>query len=398
MVKEHSFANSLLMLFLILLSGSVLHVGMFTIVYTCALLYVGSFLIFKNTYKRKDLFLVVSSLVFFVVFFIVNFIFSLSSEFKDYSVQLMQIFLTLLILLALKTAQANFKQLLHKVLKVIIILSIIGFFLSILKIGTRIDVGGSGYAVYTIFGLFYYYANFNIGFLEVYRNQGIFWEPGLLAIYANIFLYISLFVYPNKNDSKLAIGCILTTMSTTGVFILLIQLLSFARKKKFSFFQKIGGGLVIISVFFFTLLSFADKKKESEDARVSSYGLRAFDLYSGAMVAITNPLFGTGLNQNSFIIERNKFIPPEIEPIIDLIEERGNSNSLLMLFYSLGIFAGLFWLYLLYKQDVFLENPKLFFLILLLGFLSEPLVFMPFFMYFTITGFQRIIMKIKYDY
>ncbi|MNT76351.1 hypothetical protein D3C72_2153410 [compost metagenome] len=81
---------------------------------------------------------------------------------------------------------------------------------------------------------------------------------------------------------------------------------------------------------------------------------------------------------------------------MDLIEERGNSNSLLMLFYSMGIFAGLFWLYLLYKQDVFFESPKLFFVILLLGFFSEPLVFMPFFMYFTITGFQRI-MKIKYD-
>jgi hypothetical protein len=396
MIKEHSFADSLLIFFLILLSGSVLHVGMFTIVYTCALLYVGTFLFLKKTFKRKDLFLVASSLLFFIFFFVFNFIFSRSSEFKDYSVLLMQIFLTLLILLALKTAQADFKLLLYKTLKVIIILSMIGFFLSILKIGTRIDVGGSGYAVYTIFGLFYYFAEFNIGFLEIYRNQGIFWEPGLLAIYANIFLYISLFVYPNKRDTKLAIVCILTTMSTTGVFIVLIQLLSFARKKKFSFLQKIGIGFVIVGVFAFTLLSFVDKKQEGEDARVSSYGLRAFDLYSGAMVAVTNPLFGTGLNKEAFILERNKFIPPEIEPIMDLIEERGNSNSLLMLFYSVGIVAGLFWLYLLYNQDVFFENPKLFFLILLLGFFSEPLVFMPFFMYFTITGFQRI-MKIKYD-
>ncbi|MNX87768.1 hypothetical protein D3C86_1197050 [compost metagenome] len=396
MIKEHSFADSLLIFFLILLSGSVLHVGMFTIVYACALLYVGSFLIFKKNFKRKDLFLVASSLLFFIFFFVFNFIFSRSSEFKDYSVLLMQIFLTLLILLGLKTAQANFKLLLYKTLKVIIILSIIGFFLSILKIGTRIDVGGSGYAVYTIFGLFYYFAEFNIGFLEIYRNQGIFWEPGLLAIYANIFLYISLFVYPNKKDSRLAIACILTTMSTTGVFIVLIQLLTFARKKKFSFFQKIGIAFVILGVFAFTLFSFVDKKQEGEDAKVSSYGLRAFDLYSGAMVAVTNPLFGTGLNKDAFIFERNKFIPPEIEPIMDLIEERGNSNSLLMLFYSMGIFAGLFWLYLLYKQDVFFESPKLFFVILLLGFFSEPLVFMPFFMYFTITGFQRI-MKIKYD-
>ena len=143
-------------------------------------------------------------------------------------------------------------------------------------------------------------------------------------------------------------------------------------------------------------LSFTEKKLESEEANVSSYGLRAFDLYSGSMVAISNPISGIGLNSKVFLSERNKFLTPEMDAIFGIIEERQNSNSLLTLFYSLGLIFGSLWLYLLYKQDIIKDDRNLFFIIVVIGFASEPLVFTPFFLCFLFTGFQSLI-NLKYD-
>ena len=387
--------NNLLIFFLIALSGSVFHVGFFSATYLLGLLFTTYVLLSKKSYDVKQLYIFVASLFFFCSLFCLNFILSLSADFKDYGVVIMQVFLSLLILLVLKIRGADIKFHLYFVLRFLIILSFIGFFLSIFKIGSLV-VLGTEYNVYTIFFLFYYASELQVGFLELFRNQGIFWEPGLLAIYANIFLLLSLFVYKNKQNSILAILCILTTASTTGLFIMLVQVLFFFRTRKFSLIQKtflfLCAGLFSVLV----LLSFTEKKVESEQKAVSSYGLRYFDLYSGTMVAVSNPVFGIGLNTNVFLKERDKFLTPEMIEIFSLIEYRNNSNSLLALFYSLGLIFGTLWLFLLYKQDLIKDQRKLFFFIAIVSFFSEPLVFTPFFYCFVFSGFQSLI-NFKYE-
>ena len=308
----------------------------------------------------------------------------------------MQILLSLLILLTLQVRAADFKYHIYRVLRFLILLSFIGFFLSAFKFGSRVALGDSGFVAYSLFYIFYYNASLNIGPLEFFRNQGIFWEPGLLAIYANIFLLLSLFVYKNKNNSILAVLCVLTTVSTTGIFMMLIQFLFFFKKRKFTFLQKIYLTVSLLMISSLVILSFTEKKLESQEANVSSYGLRAFDLYSGAMVAVSNPIFGIGLNSNVFITERNKFLTPEMDAIFGLIEERRNSNSLLALFYSLGLILSSLWLYFFYKQEIFKDQRLLFFLLAVIGFASEPLVFTPFFLCFVFSGFQSVI-NLKYD-
>jgi hypothetical protein len=391
MIKVESFLNNALVLFLILLSGSVFHVGFFTPTYIVALLLVCFSLIYITNYSKKELFLFAFSLFIFIMILVINFIFSKSNDFKDYGILFMQILLSLLAVLSLKLRKADFKYHLYKVLYLLIILSLIGFILSAFQFGNRIDFGESGFSVYTILYIFFYSAELITEPITIYRNQGVFWEAGLLAVYANIFLLLSLFVYKNKKNSTIAIICILTTLSTTGIFILLIQVFFYTRKVKFGLVKKAALIIAVIPIIILVGGSFLSKKTEGEETAVSSFALRSFDLYSGAMITIYNPLFGVGLNKEAFLTERDKFLPPEMVEIYSLIEDRGNTNSILMLFTSLGIALGIFILYMLYKQNVFLEQKFLFFIIALLSLSSEPVLLTPFFMCFIFYGFHKTI-------
>ena len=106
-----SRTNNLLVFFLIALSGSVLHVGFFSITYVTAFLFATCVLIYKSNYIKKHLFLFLLALIFFWIIFVLNFLFSKSTDFKDYSVILMQILLSLLILLTLQVRAADFNSL-----------------------------------------------------------------------------------------------------------------------------------------------------------------------------------------------------------------------------------------------------------------------------------------------
>jgi len=390
MIKIESFLNHTLILILILLSGSVFQVNSFTPTYLIGLIIVGISLICKMKYNKKELFLFGFSLSLFTVLFLFNFIFSKSHNFKDYGVLLFQTLLTLLIVLSLNLRKVDFKLYLYKVLKILMVMSLIGFFLSIFQFGSNVNMGKS-FSINTIFYLFYYSAEFFIGPLMLFRSQGIFWEAGLLAVYANIFLLLSLFVYNSKRNSILAIICILSTLSTTGIFLLLIQIFFYLRKSKFGISKKIILLIAVIPIATLVIGSFLNKKHEGEGEALSSYALRKFDLYSSIMITFSNPLFGIGLNKEDFLIERDKFLTPEMNKIFTLIKDRGNTNSILMLFTSFGIFFGFILLYMLYMQDIFIRQRKLFFVITLFSLASEPVLLTPFFMCFVFFGFQKII-------
>lgn len=391
MIKIQSFLNNSLILFLILLSGSIFHVGFFTPTYLIALIIAVGSLLYSKNYSKKQIFTAVFSLIFWIVIFVSNFVFSISNNFKDYSIILMQSLLSILVILSFKIRKADFKYHLYRVLLLLIVLSLIGFVLSIFQIGWIVDLGNSGFSTYTIGYIFYYSALMISEPIALYRSQGIFWEAGLLALYANLLLFLSLFTYNNRKSSFLAIIAILTTSSTTGFFLLGIQLFVYLRKTKLNMAKKVFLLLAIIPIAVFFVYSFMSKKEEGEERAVSSYALRSFDLYSGSMVTFSHPLFGVGLNKEAFLKERNKFLPVEMEEIFTLIEDRGNTNSILMLFTSMGIILGVFILYMFYKQDIFIEKNKLFFLIMVLGLTSEPVLFTPFFMCFVFFGFQKTI-------
>jgi len=65
----------------------------------------------------------------------------------------------------------------------------------------------------------------NLFGIEFCRNQGLFWEPGVLQIYLNLFFFLQAFIF-KQNRWLILIGfAILGTYSTTGILILIGQLL-----------------------------------------------------------------------------------------------------------------------------------------------------------------------------
>ncbi|MBL0738863.1 hypothetical protein JI750_18350 [Flavobacterium sp. GN10] len=363
------------------MSGSMLHVGFIIPTYICFLSIVLCSIVRIKVYNKKKIELTLIGFSAFVIVLLINFIFSASTSFGNYGTVISLGLLTFLVIFYFVSKNVDFKYYLYRVLKFILILSLIGFVLSIFRLGTSTQIG-DGFKTITIGYVFYYYWDQAIGPIIFYRNQGIFWEPGILAVYANIFLFLSLFVYKNKKNVWLAVLCVLTTFSTTGFFILLIQLAVFLKKNKLGFLKKIFLSFGVVFVVLILFLSFSDKKNSAEDEAVSSYGMRSFDLYSGFMVAISNPMVGVGLNKEAFFKERNKFIPAEISEIFEVIEERGNSNSIMQLFYTMGLVIAFLTLYMLYKQSFFEEQRGLFFVIMVISLSSEPLLLSPFFMFF----------------
>ena len=397
MVNYQLYINNVVILNLILLSGSILHVGFFTPLYIISLFIVILVLILKKKYKKKNILKLTITILSFVAFFLINFYLTESTQFKDYVIIIMQVFLTSITIIYLKEFKIDLKYHLYRILYYIITLSLIGFILSQfdLKNNDRLYLGESGYSLNTILYIFYYSSNEIFGKINIYRNQGIFWEPGILAIYANIFLYLSLFIYKDKTKTILATICILSTLSTTGIFILILQMFAYLRTKKIGINKKNILYLMILPIILFGINSFVNKIKESDEKAYSSYALRSFDLYSGTMIAISNPLFGIGLNEESFFKERNKFLTTEMQHIMPQIEKRGSSNSILNLFAKFGILIGVLTIYILFKQNIFTEKKTLFFLIIILSLFSEPLLFTPFFMLFIILGYQNQLQIIK---
>ena len=113
-----------------------------------------------------------------------------------------------------------------------------------------------------------------------------------------------------------------------------------------------------------------------------SFWSRSFDTINGLNIALNNP-WGIGFSTEKYqkIARNNKY---NIDTLIDT--DRGQTNSIITLFYSTGILWGLFMLFLLYKQTVFTRQKFLLFGMFILCLSSEPLFFSTFFLIFPITG------------
>ena len=88
----------------------------------------------------------------------------------------------------------------------------------------------------TYYYLFYYSPNelsiINLFGLEFIRNAGMFWEPGILQAYLNILFFLEVTIF--KRDRRLLVlivFAILSTYSTTGLMLLMIQIVYFLQKR-----------------------------------------------------------------------------------------------------------------------------------------------------------------------
>ena len=239
----------------------------------------------------------------------------------------------------------------------------------------------------------------NSSYLGIHRAQGLFWEPGVLQIYLNIFLFILLSVNQKKEWFFILLTSflILATLSTTGFIIFSIIIVHFfsgiiLRKPIFLILFLLTSP-IFYSYYNFTKIILNDK---FDGDRIGSYEARRFDALNSFNIILDNP-FGIGFSHEKY----QEMARNNIYNIQSLVKtDRASTNGIFILFVSTGIFFGFVFLTMLFFQNILQKNRFLFFLIIIFSLTSEPLFFSPFFLTFALSSLvssKQSIFNFKYE-
>ena len=298
----------------------------------------------------------------------------------------------------IKSREISLSRSLQQVLKVIAIHAVISFVLSFFAGNFLMAIQTDSFRSYTFGYLFFYNSVFEVLGLKLYRNQGIFWEPGVLQIYMNILFFISSFVIRNKRLQIFAALLIISTYSTTGIGLLLVQLLVILFSANATAIQKVLITLALSVVMLPVFVLNYTQKVSSDDGSgsdITSSALRIYDLMEGAQIIKEYPLTGVGLSQQAykaFKKTHSSLTNGYSQEFSDMVAERRSSNSVLYFFTRFGVPITLFWAFMLYRQTFCFEKRWLFFIIVIVENFSEPLLIEPFFLLIAASGFFSLIL------
>jgi hypothetical protein len=243
----------------------------------------------------------------------------------------------------------------------------------------------------TILFIFNYESLVTFGPLELFRNQSLFWEPGILQIYLNILFYLSAFVYGSRFYRRLSAWLIISTFSTTGIILLVVQMIYFYWKYLISGKSVFRRLLILLLIPVLISLANDNLMTKIKGDGVASFDFRTYDFLSALNLTKIFPLTGIGLDMNVYKAIQRIYLPSDLPEftvdVFDTIGERGNSNSTIMILASTGLILGGMYYITLLKQHIFLKKKVIVFLIVLLGNMSEPLMLGNFFFLFVCSTF-----------
>ena len=214
------------------------------VLYLTLFLFAGLF-IYKSFFKTK--LLLVQLLTIFLSLLIFNYLNAPSQQSTQKLFANFVIFGSSIFSALFYSRQENkklFVRHLFLVLKIIMFHALINFLIYPFVNSQLVEISNNRYSCHTFYNLFFY-LKYTHGFsdlgVELVRNQGVFWEPGVLQIFLNLLLFIILFVEKKKGVIYwLTILTILTTVSSTGYLIMFVQLILSIRsdfKKEYFIFS-----------------------------------------------------------------------------------------------------------------------------------------------------------------
>jgi len=228
-------------------------------------------------------------------------------------------------------------------------------------------------------------------FMSFHRNTGLFWEPGVLQLAMNLYLFYC--IKFKCNIFYIIVGglTVFSTFSTMGFIILVLNFsyffyLKFA-EERLSIFTIL---LVLILLLFF--VPFLTKNtNEKIDGENTSGLVRMRDLIVSIELIKERPILGHGKFDDNYLLTKNYVINIENElfsnEYIEASGEMGGgfTNGLLGLIAWYGIPISLF-LYILYFKNRFIDGNLIeriiYCLIPLLSMISEPIAYTSFFLMF----------------
>lgn len=198
---------------------------------------------------------------------------------------------------------------------------------------------------------------FYVHFVTMFRNTGIFREPGVFMIYLNLAIMLELFIKKTINKKALFVYiiAILTTLSTAGFIILIIiGLLYFIKGNESK--MKFQGILFLMIIGYFILGNFelfesTFRKFDSTSNEYASSVARSASVQIPFAMFLDSPLIGTGLSNFEELYEQYS------RDIIGTIFKSG-SHSTNTFFNALATYGFFYFIMLLY---LFTSLTKLFF-------------------------------------
>ena len=399
---RHNIIDHVILLLLILSTGGLLFVYNRNISSISFFIFLLAIIFFSPLGFKKSLVksVILTSFSFFILG-LLNYHFAIVEQtFNKYLFYLLTVFLSLLVLFHFRNnrSQMIFINKLHSTLFLVAVHALLNFFLFFFLNENLKIITSTYHECETFMNLFFYTTEKAIvsffGF-EFCRNQGLFWEPGILQAYLNILFFLEAFVIrKNKKILLLSAFLILTTYSTTGLAILLIQIVVYL-KQEVRRTKLVLPFLLVLAVSVFVFSINIDSKFKGE--RQSSFQKRIFDLTQPISIALEYPLTGIGLDMFQFQKIRQEFYisSKNLESInsafgVDKrveVTDKGSSNSIMFLLAGTGFPTTFLLMVMLLNQRIVVKKRWLWAIIVIISVMSEPLLLRPFFFIFIVSGF-----------
>tara|TARA_B100000965_G_scaffold367681_1_gene353811 strand:+ start:2161 stop:3435 length:1275 start_codon:yes stop_codon:yes gene_type:complete len=408
---REKYVDNLLVLFLVFTGGGLLFVFNRNFMYYTFLAFLLISILLNYSKIRRDLMnSVVFTTISVLLLFLLNFFYAITEQSVDkYLYYLTVVMSSILFYVHFKNNRSNQILLsrLNFILKLIFFHSLLNFIAYFFVSDQLSEISSEYYTCKTYAYLFYYASDeitlsvMNLFGIEFCRNQGLFWEPGVLQIYLNLFFFLQAFIF-KKNRWLILIGfAILGTYSTTGILILIGQLI-------YLFIQRFNENKLYLPIIFLSFIPIyfifsINLEEKLRGNRIFSFQKRLFDFTQPIFIAATYPLTGVGLDLDQFQKLRYEFYIDSES--LELINETlgvslkaagtnaGSANSLTFLLAAMGFPTALLFVFMFLRQKIISNHKLLFYFIVIISVMSEPLFLRPFFFVFIISGFYHFFLK-----
>ena len=408
---REKYTDNLLVLLLVFTGGGLLFVfnrNLMYYIFTFFLVIVFLLNFFKL--KRELTNSIVFTTISILSLFIINFFFAVSEQSLDkYLYYVTVVLSSVMFYVHFKNNRGNqiFLLRLNFILKIIFLHALVNFIAYFFVHDQLFDINSEYYSCKTYNYLFYYASDeINLSVMKLFgvefcRNQGLFWEPGVLQIYLNLFFFIQAFILKQNRWLFLIGFVILGTYSTTGILILIGQLV-------YLFIQRFNENKLFLPIIFLSFIPIyfvfsINVEEKLRGNRVFSFQKRLFDFTQPLFIAASHPLTGVGLDLDQFQKLRYEFyIDTES---LELINETlgvslkaagtsaGSANSITFLIAAMGFPTGILFVFMFLRQKIINEHRLIFYFIVFTSVIAEPLFLRPFFFVFIISGFYHYFLK-----
>ena len=408
---REKYTDNLLVLFLVFTGGGLLFVfnrNLMYYIFTALLVIVILLNFFKL--KRELTNSIIFTTISILSLFIINFFFAVSEQSLDkYLYYVTVVLSSVMFYVHFKNNRGNqiFLLRLNFILKMIFLHALVNFIAYFFVNDQLFEISSEYYSCKTYNYLFYYASDeinlsvMNLFGVEFCRNQGLFWEPGVLQIYLNLFFFLQAFILKQNRWLFLIGFVILGTYSTTGILILIGQLV-------YLFIQRFNENKLFLPIIFLSFIPIyfvfsINVEEKLRGNRVFSFQKRLFDFTQPLFIAASHPLTGVGLDLDQFQKLRYEFYIDNES--LELINETlgvslkaagtsaGSANSITFLIAAMGFPTGILFVFMFLRQKIINDHRLIFYFIVFASVMAEPLFLRPFFFVFIISGFYHYFLK-----